>query len=269
MDVTIKYKNVVFSLLLSIGLIVCPIFVQGEALEGEGMVEVTGQGMTPPTDPEEPGKQVDPGPGPHTTGSLRIDFVSSLNFGQQEITKSHRIYPSMAQLFHDDTKARGYYIQVTDERQRADGWTLQVKQEKQFTNTVIQKTDEKELRGAVLSFDKGHADSLGASVMKAPEVTRDTIALHAIGESYDVAKAEPGSGMGIWTIEFGHSGKEDSEIASTLSPLLDKDGQPVMDDTFKKNSYTNSAVTLTVPDSVPIYPVQYDTEITWILAKLP
>lgn len=266
---TINNRKIGISFILGIVLLICPLVTLAEGIESTGSVGVMGQGITPPTDPEEPGKQVDPGPGPKTSGSLRIDFVSALTFGKQEITQTNRVYPSHAQLFHDETTARGYYIQITDERQRADGWTLQVKQETQFTNSVIQKAEEKELRGAVLSFDKGHADSLGASVMKAPEVTRDTIALHAIGESYEVAKAEPDTGMGIWTIEFGQSGKEDTNILSTLSPLLDKEGQPVMDETFNKNSYTNSAVTLTVPDSVPIYPVQYETEITWILAKLP
>ncbi|WP_314060615.1 WxL domain-containing protein [uncultured Vagococcus sp.] len=242
---------------------------QADQLNEEGRVTVKGAGITIPTDPEKPGEPVNPGPGPSTEGSLRIDFISNLNFGRVEITDKKRQFFSQAQLFHSDTNPRGYYIQITDERQRADGWTLQVKQEYQFRNTVIAHKSQQELKGSVLSFDNGWANSLGASVMKAPTVTRDTIELNSIGESYEVAKAENRTGMGIWTIEFGASETNDTHQKVTLSPLKDTNNEPILDPNYQKQAYSNSAVSLTVPNETAIFPVEYETEITWTLAKLP
>ncbi len=266
---TIK-RNRMILLPFAVMLFIFPwIEVQASQLIGEAGVTVKGSGSTVPTDPEKPGEPVLPGPSPSTDGSLRIDFVSSLDFGRAEITDTNRQFLSQAQLFHSDTNPRGFYIQVTDERQRADGWTLQVKQEYQFRNTVIESQNEQALNGSVLSFDNGWANSLGADVMKAPTVTRDTIALHSVGESYEVANAENGAGMGIWTIEFGASETNDANQKVTLSPLKAADGSPVLDDNFNQQVYSNSAVSLTVPNDAKIYPVQYETEITWTLAKLP
>ncbi|MHC5373975.1 WxL domain-containing protein [Enterococcus sp. LJL120] len=241
--------------------------VSASALGGSGSVTVRGSEVTPPKDPEKPGEEVDPGPGPSTTGDLRIDFVSSLNFGATKITETNRKYDSLAQLFHNDTNARGYYIQVTDQRSDAQGWTLTLSQDSQFNSSIIQDLDSQQLSGAVLSFDKGWANS--AYTGSAPTVTRDTLAINEMGTAYTVASATSGQGVGIWTISFGASGENISGQDNTLTVLTDDDGQPVTDSTFNKTAYSNSAISLSVPDAIKIYPVQYTTTLTWTLEAGP
>lgn len=239
---------------------------EADALDQTGKVTVEGSGTTKPVDPENPGTDVDPGEGPSTEGTLRIDYASSLDFGRAQITEKNRTYNARAQLFKDDTPARGSYIQITDERDDAYGWTLQVKQTTQFTNSVIQDKENQQLTGAVLSLDKGWANSFGASI--APTVTRDTIAINEIGQAYQVARADAGGGTGTWTIEFGSSGTEKAQ-ANTLTPETDAAGKALIDETYQKQAYRNSAISLSIPDSTKIYPVQYQTELTWILSEIP
>ncbi|WP_348922397.1 WxL domain-containing protein [Enterococcus rotai] len=242
-------------------------YADTDTLEGSGAVTVTGSDRTNPIDPENPGTTVDPGESPYTTGPLRIDYVSALDFNKAIVKKKERTYEALAQQFFDETEPRGSYIQITDQRGSASGWTLQVKQNTQFHNTVIQNQEQQTLVGAYLSLDKGWANSSGNSL--APTVTRETIGLSAIDTAYEVATASPGTGRGVWTIAFGASEANSSQQPATLKPLKDKEGKAVIDEVYNKPAYTNSAVSLTVPESTKIYPVQYETEITWILAKLP
>lgn len=237
------------------------------ALGGGGAVGVTGTEVTPPRDPENPGDVADPGPGPSTTGDLRVDFVSTLNFGATSITNANRKYDSLAQLFHSDTNARGYYIQITDQRgSNAQGWNLTLTQDRQFESTIVQDLNHQQLDGAVLSFDKGWANS--ANTGGAPTVTRDTLSLNEMGTAYTVASATSGQGSGIWTISFGASEENTSGQENTLTALTDENGA-VMDATYNKPAYSNSAVSLTIPDTTRIYPVQYTTTLTWTLEASP
>lgn len=238
-----------------------------EEMDGKGSVKVTGSDRSDIIDPENPEKPADPGESPYTTGPLRIDFVSALNFGKAETEKSERKYSALAQQFHDETGPRGSYVQITDQRTISTGWSLQVKQQTQFQNPVIQNREEQELVGAFLSLDKGWAKSGNTS--QTPTVTRETIALNAMDIAYEVAIASKGGGRGVWTIAFGASETNKDNQGSTLKPLMDKEGKAVVDEEYKKPAFSNSAVTLTVPETTKIYPVQYETKLTWILAELP
>lgn len=238
-----------------------------DKLDHSGSVSVKGSVVTNPVDPENPENVVDPGESPSTEGPLRIDYVSPLDFGESKISKKGREYHALAQQFFGETGPRGSYIQITDQQAESSGWTLQVKQNYQFTNPVIQETSEQDLKGAVLSLDKGWANSSGTS--EAPTVMRETIALNSIGSAYEVATARAGSGKGVWTIAFGASETNSSEQPVTLTPVVDQAGKSVMDSLYNKPVYSNSAITLTIPESTKIHPVEYQTEITWILAKLP
>ncbi|MHC5250220.1 WxL domain-containing protein [Enterococcus sp. LJL90] len=236
---------------------------------GSGGVTITDSNVTNPVDPENPENDVDPGPGPSTEGSLRVDFVSSLNFGSASTTGSNRTYLSRAQLFHDEgVTARGYYIQVTDRRGDADGWNLTLTQDRQFSSGIIQDLDNQELEGAVLSFDKGWANSAGDSG-KLPTVFRETLAINDMNTAYLVASASANQGTGVTTIAFGASGENSSNQENTLTALTDASDNAVMDSTFAQQAYSNSAVTLSVPDSTKIYPVQYTTTLTWTLTAGP
>lgn len=232
-----------------------------------GDVTVKGSSISNPIDPENPDDIADPGEGPSTDGPLRIDYVSSLDFGRAQLTDSDRTYPALAQQFLGDTGPRGSYIQITDQRTVSTGWTIQVKQNHQFRNTVIQEAGEQALTGAVLSLDKGWANSNSTS--GSPTVTRETIALNSIGTAYELASATAGNGRGVWTIAFGASETNSNQLENTLSPALDAAGNPVIDEFSGKPAYHNSAISLTIPNATKIYPVQYATELTWILAELP
>ncbi|MDA9472550.1 WxL domain-containing protein [Enterococcus sp. 5H] len=256
------------------GLSLCVFFLVGygkqsaaDNLGSKGQVTVEGNDRSLLVDPENPEIKVDPGEGAFTTGDLRIDFVSSLTFPSAEITKTHRRFDSLAQLFHSETTARGYYIQVSDLRSDTYGWNLTLSQETQFTSTIIQNLEEQSLKGSVLSFDNGWANS--SSNSKTPTVSRDTLAINEMNTAYTVAVAGENEGKGVWTIAFGASIENRSNQENTLNPVTNAKGQSVMDVTFNKQSYSNSAVSLTIPEASKIYPVQYTTTLTWRLEAVP
>lgn len=232
-----------------------------------GSATVVGSDVTKPVDPENPEEGVDPGDGPSTEGKLRIDFVSTLNFGQARIDKEDRKFYAQAQQFTGETGPRGSYIQITDQRAESNGWAVQVKQDFQFKNTIKEALADQELKGAVLSLDGAWANSSSSS--EAPTVTRDTVELTAIGTTYELARADMGAGRGVWTVAFGASNTNSNQQTTTLSPILNKEGLPVIDTRTGKPSYENSAISLSVPESTKIHPVDYRTELTWIVSSAP
>ncbi|MDA9472833.1 WxL domain-containing protein [Enterococcus sp. 5H] len=236
------------------------------SVDQSGNVVVVG-GESQPVDPENPESPENPGESPSTTGPLRIDFVSSLDFGRTKISETNRTYLAFAQQFLGKAGPRGSYIQITDQRTVSTGWTLQVKQEHQFRNRIIQEANEQQLEGAVLSLDKGWANSSGTSAP--PTVTRETVALNANGAAHELAIASAESGRGVWTIAFGASETNSNNMVNTLSPAIDRSGNVVIDEFSGKPAYYNSAITLTIPNTTKIHPVQYETTLTWILAELP
>lgn len=233
----------------------------------DGVVEVVGSKRTSVVDPENPIEVVSPGESPFTEGDLRIDFISSLNFDKAKLSKENRTYSVLAQQFFSETGPRGSYIQITDQRAQATGWSIQVKQNYQFRNPIIQGATEQELHGAILSLDRGWSNS--SSESKAPTVTRETIALTAMNTFYDVAVAKDDGGQGVWTIAFGASDSNKNHQASTLAAIKDEGGEIVTDTTYGKPAYENSAITLTIPEATKIYPVEYETTLTWLLGELP
>ncbi|WP_348921399.1 WxL domain-containing protein [Enterococcus rotai] len=250
---------------LAVGLTGITVYADA-SLEQSGTVSVIDGGASL-QDPENPEVPTDPGPGTAESGPLRIDYVSPLHFGERKIRATDRVYPALAQQFFTEIGPRGSYVQLTDQRALSTGWSLQVKQETQFHNPIIQETGEQELKGAVLSLDKGWANSSSSS--EAPVVTRETIALNTIGSTYEVATAAAGTGQGVWTISFGASDTNTGHQKPTLTPVKDEAGRPILEKEFNKPAYQNSAITLTIPETTVIHPVHYETKITWLLAELP
>ncbi|MHC5372735.1 WxL domain-containing protein [Enterococcus sp. LJL120] len=234
---------------------------------GSGEVTVTDVGTTTPVDPENPQIDADPGEGPATSGALRIDFVSQLRFGQQQLADNKVEFLSLAQLFYSQTNARGYYVQLSDRREVSSGWELQVSQNKQFFSESRQLENAEELSGATLSFDKGWANSAGDS--PAPQITRDTIAMKELQTAYTVAIAEKNQVAGVWVIQFGASNENHNEQPNTLTPLVDERGEAVIDELFNKPAYSNSAIKLTIPKKTEIKPLEYQTSLTWMLVVGP
>lgn len=244
----------------------CPVFAESNSLGGTGKITIE-EGETGIFDPENPEMIVDPGESPNTVGDLRIDYVPQLNFtGENKISTKDEVYQVNAQLFKDDTPARGNFIQISDYRSSAFGWTLQIKQEHQFRNT---KTSNSQLSGAYLSLDQSWTNSL-MDDKYAPVVSKEVVHLTNIGETYNLAEAKPGTGMGTWLISFGASEQNPKDRENTLLPRTDRQGKKMLDSNFNNQlMYENSALTLTVPGSIPKDSVNYSTVITWILSELP
>ncbi|MCO6018754.1 cell surface protein [Carnobacterium divergens] len=196
--------------------------------------------ITPPVDPTDPGSEVTPvdpdgtNPDPGTAGPLSIDFASSFGFDEQKITTKDEVYNAKAQILSDGT-FRPNYLQVTDKRGGANGWTVQVKQDTQFASA------SGTLDGALISVKNGQVDSISTStvpslVNKSFDLTIDE---DGAGVSQNIVGAKTGEGAGTWVYRFG-------------------------DDTNKETS-----VTLAVPGSTTKYAEEYTTELTWTLADVP
>ncbi|MGE7911252.1 WxL domain-containing protein [Lysinibacillus xylanilyticus] len=211
---------------------------------------------TPPRDPIQPGtedpntgKPVEPGPEdptlpegvdplPGTPGPLSIDHASGLYFGIQEITSTDRIYKAKPQSFKNrPNKPEGpNYVQVTDGRGTEAGWSLQVKQNKQF-----ESTKGKELIGAEIRFTEGQVNTGSASPK--PSIVKPSFALkfnedgEGVADTIMSAKAEEGSGT--YVLAFGN----DDNAAETIE--------------------------LFVPGSTTKYADEYKTTITWTLTDVP
>lgn len=196
--------------------------------------------ITPPVDPTNPGSEVTPvGPGgetpePGTAGPLSIDFASSFGFDEQKITTKDEVYNAKAQILSDGT-FRPNYLQVTDKRGGANGWTVQVKQDTQL------KSVSGTLDGALISVANGQAESASNAMIPSLVQASFDLAIDGQGDgvTQNILGAKTGEGAGTWVYRFG-------------------------DDSNKESS-----VTLSVPGSTTKYAEEYSTNLTWTLADVP
>lgn len=226
---------------------------------GSGQVNVEASDESEIVDPEEPEEVIDPETNISTKGNLRFDHLPTIDFGTVKLTKNNRTFKALAEKVKDAN--RGSFIQISDLREKSTGWVIQVQQDYQFRTT-----DYDELTGAVLSLDKGWANSTSDS--GAPTVTRNTLAITNIGEAYEVARAEKNSGQGIWTISFGSSGDNDDDQKSTITEEInsvEKSQKKLVSSTALKNS----AVTLNIPEATQVLPKEYKTKFTWTITAAP
>lgn len=257
---TMFFIGMVFS-----SLFFCPFTSYG--IEGGASLTLTNQdpgyGVL---DPEDHTKPADPGDIAATTGPLRIDYAPSFTFVDAKLSKNTMRSKAEAQLLHNGAGPRANFIQVSDYRNVGTGWSLLVRQENQFRDEA---NGNASLKGASLSFDKAWSySSLDQSY--APTVSKETIVMNNIGDTYPLAKAEAGKGMGTWSISFGASKTNPLEQENTLTPLLDSNNQSVKDSTFEnQDKYQNDAIQLTIPASSAINAGNYSTVLTWIIAELP
>lgn len=201
-----------------------------------------------------------------TTGPLRIDFVPNLNFNSNKIAEGDIAYSADALLFKDVIAPRGYFIQVSDYREARTGWSLQVRQETQFTN---QSKKDSQLNGAVLSFDQSWVNTVNGAGQY-PAVSKEVVRLNNIGETYTLAQAEKGTGGGTWSITFGASQDNKLGVSPTLKPRLDSSSKPVVDPINDNQAvYMNDAVRLSIPAKTKKEPGTYTTVLTWIISELP
>ena len=192
-----------------------------------------------PVDPTNPVKPVDPtdpsGPKPGTAGPLSIDYPSSLDFGSQKITSKDEIYKAKAQKYLDKDnveKTGPNFVQVTDNRGTEKGWTLQMKQNSQFTTA-----DADELTGAEITFKNGNV--VTASDSEKP-TGQATIVADPSGDLKNVMSAKDGQGAGTYLLDWGTD-------AATAAESIE----------------------LSVPGSTTKYAKKYSTTFTWVLSDTP
>ena len=88
----------------------------------------------------------------YSMGEFSIDFVSSLDFGTNEISNQNQVYFAQAQRYYKSTLVTPNFIQITDNRGTLKGWTLKVYEKEQFK--AEEYSQYQELKGAALSFHK-------------------------------------------------------------------------------------------------------------------
>lgn len=261
-----KYQLLSLSLIGLTAVTSTSLAAESSSLTGNGEINFKVSDFeTPPVDPENPEKQVDPGNEiTKTTGLLRFDVIPRLHFGPQEISNKNQVYEVNAQLFKDDTSVRPNYLQITDNRANFSGWEVSVRQETVFKNT---DTKNSILKGSVLSFDKQWINSAMPKELQ-PTVMKDAIEIEEIGASYPIATAEKGKGAGTWIVAFGSTGEVEGQ-SNTLTPLLNAEDKPVTDASFNnKPIYKNSGIKLFVPGATQKDPVKYKTVLTWTVSEL-
>ncbi|EOH87533.1 WxL domain-containing protein [Enterococcus villorum] len=158
-------------------------------------------GPVNPDDPDSPSENTDPNdPNNHGTGDqgpLSIDYVSNISFGTQEISQSKAVYTA---------KNEKTYVQVTDKRGVAGGWTLTASASKFMAD------DNSELKGAVLSFAKGDTRTTVDNVSEKPDSYGFTFDNN---EALPVMAAKSQHGQGTWLDVF--EGEEGNNTNIQLS----------------------------------------------------
>lgn len=201
---------------------------------------------TPPVDPENPEKPVEPidptDPEkpiePGTPGPLSIDFASHFNFGTHKISVKDETYFADEQGFKDGSTGPNY-VQVTDKRGTAAGWSLSVTQKDQF------KAGENELKGSELTLGDQGLNSVVADEYK-PAIASASQTLTP-GSKVEVVNAAKNKGMGSWILYFGKA---------TTDATVSADGA--------------KSVSLFVPGSaIKLKDMEYKTELNWELSDVP
>lgn len=186
-----------------------------------------------PLDPIDPNGKATPG----TNGPLSLDFVSSFSFGEASITSDDATYFAKAQSFtqEDGTVAeRPNFVQVSDKRGTFEGWTLKVKQDKQFS--VIDDAT-KELEGAELSFLNASTASTVDSKY-APDGQSEFTLTPGSSQIAPLTAAKD-KGMGTWIYRLGDEATKEKSVA------------------------------LSVPGKTPKMAKEYTTSLTWSLETTP
>ncbi|MGX6962978.1 WxL domain-containing protein [Vagococcus xieshaowenii] len=228
-----------------------------KSYSSKGQIDfVQGDDVVSPIDPENPDPDHsvvpwDPtNPDGHanigTQGPLSIDYVSSFDFGANEISNQDTIYYANPQYyFNEDGTQKSEaikkpnYVQISDFRGNNSGWCLTVKQSKQFTNN---KTKNSMLIGAQVSLLNSQATSYIEEEDQIPEV--NDIKLEP-GETRIVMKANSGQGTNTWI--------------NSWNPI------EILEDGVVKNT----GIQLFIPGATPKDSVKYTTEFIWTLSDIP
>lgn len=179
-----------------------------------------------PTDPDNPGENIDPDKPVNPDGAeLMINYASDLQFGKQQ--KNGTSFFAQGDKMKDGS-FKTPFVSTKDSRgTEREGWTLTAALSKGFTDG-----EDNALKGAELSFSNMYyGEAVGAPTATAGKVVLGT-------EAQEVSKATTTSGIGSWSLGLG---KLDAE----------------------KN--VTNGVELSVPSSSAKNTGTYTAEVTWEL----
>lgn len=165
----------------------------------EGKAGGTDQGTI---DPEKPEEVLPENPDVETNpekGSLVIEKVSHMNFGEIE-TAANIVTKDAEAITFSDGKVRGTLIQWADVRAGGTyGYTVQAKMTQQFKNAA-----DEELTGATIDFSNPYMaaeagnTNLGPATIAGGKLSKDGEAITIVD-----AKKATEEGKGRWVMEFG------------------------------------------------------------------
>ncbi len=199
----------------------------GDPLTTNGNVHVENGRVDPEpgvTDPEKPDEKlpelpnVKPNPNPDM-GPLEISHAPILQFGEVQTATTEVSAFAAANKFTDaagEEQSRGALLQFGDLRTDANGYTVNAKLTKQFTQTA----GTGELTGSTITFTNPYeATALGSTGNKPAFET--TVKLE-LGDSALVATAGNADrdGKGMWTVEYGSSTNVNAEDTTANSVEL-------------------------------------------------
>lgn len=149
-----------------------------------------GTGIVNPVDPTDPTLPLDPldpsnptNPGTGNTGPLTLDYVSSVEFGEQEVSSNEETYSATS---------RKPFIQVSDRRGTGKGWSVTA-----TASSFQDEDDASSLAGATLSFQNG--ESASASTTTSSPTASQNVNLPTDGTSIvKVVSAKETEGKGTW-----------------------------------------------------------------------
>ena len=182
-----------------------------------------------------------------TGSSLSIDYVSEFVFKMYREDGEKVFYYAQPQYLRDEhgqSTITPNFIQVTDQRGTAEGWTLKLQKTIRFydgNKQALQATD-------ILLYNPVVVGYQPANQPRAPSL---------LGQGEDsvvIAQAEQGSGTGTTTIRWGNHLVEMelySKKGEVNTPLLNRDVQLLVPIRTNRQNHT------------------YQATLTWILSEIP
>lgn len=190
-------------------------------------------------------------------GPLVIDYVSDFHFNIEKMSGNNvTYYAKTATVFETQADADANtnpvtvpnYVQVTDDRGTNAGWTLKVKQTKDFaTSTAVAgANDGSTLKGTTLKIKNINAFKRASNLGELPTTfaTGNQVALSTGDADQIFASAKENEGTGSIALLAGN--------VKTATPTADK------------------SISLDVPGNIKKQKdVQYKAELTWTLEDVP
>lgn len=166
-------------------------------------------------------KPVDPGGGgvidpnkPPTKGPLSLNYASDIAFGQHKKTRQEQLFYAQEDTITvtetSEKKQVVNFVQITDLRGTAGGWTLSVRQ-----NGPLKKENGVAIIGAKLTLSARSVESMYGFKEAPSNLTIDQV-LSEEGQAHEIVKAEKGTGVSTWNVLLGKSGQETSGISLSV-----------------------------------------------------